>query len=1138
MVKSDFLNIVMFVLQIIRLRSRIHVYNKSSIPFAIAVQNKEGISDIGFCVGCPLNTKYFLGQEDSSSLNTPSLGIPVTALKNFIATSSSAHADAGLTVLISPITGDGALAKPSALASFYEGNTNERWGAVALPPPYALIQMADGEDPISTMDVLCAQVGTKRDDEDSTMVASVCVRVSLVDEAHPFVELIVMPRAVLQNTLPISVLVRTPLTQTFSRSKKQSNITNAKIASGDSANHTIHLLQPLEVMEVFSVGPSIPISLKCADDPIAGAATGWLDGVWVDIPLGHLRLSKPVHGYFPFIGQGRRTGGMDVYICEKDHLLLWRSSNIPASNGSNSKTTSIDVGSEGETRTIVFAAANYAIDHTGFLLFEVFRSQSNLARSRSSAALQRESSHFWSAFIGSRHKKRVSLLPDDSANIRVLYFPTKEGEVILRSLPFRIEEIAICDGGIQSSAILWEDNTPSGFFAYRKMIGASQSEVHLVPEFVIINSGEANVIVRHTKECNFPLAPGKMRSIKSARGYGVLISIEIPDVCGETKPMKVDTLGTRIRVVRSSVSGEPIGSLAVQTVIGTTDSRLAIKIGAVKFGGLRKLRSGGGSLFSNDFFRLRVRWSQLEVTLNDTGSSPIKFADGPLFKKALQLKISDTGMPSTTDLYSGEMVNGHHKPVAQIQFVRFTVDFQCIYKDVDYTDPEPVISDAERSQLSLIVHNLIVKDRDPSAESSIVLESASPANFIDLCIRCRGPLDADLVKVDLIDLKLAFSKGKSETIKIDTSEEFLWRLLDVTNRIIIAISDLTGINPSDIDEAQSSDALNLEGEEVMDKAFYTTPKSDKLFDIKTAQVSPICLLVSFKRQPQTSRYSQISTIKLARLVNYFVRQLKFSVDRAELKFAGYKANDVKGPAGRAFEIVKEVYVSRMKFQLLALVSAVSIQEWKALSARSEGNDEYIEGDVLRMTGHIVGRSAGYMFKKFGEGIGEGLSSVTGSIGEGVENATDMIGLGLVGSGVNNVVSGLGDGVASTVKGVGFGASKVVKGAGMGAGQVLGGVGGGLQLAAKGISRGVTRGDSSAVISGLSDGAASAMLGVGQGLETAFFGATDGVSHVGQGLFSGITSVGRGLGDALTGQRRARSQRKRDSRQSESYQNPK
>ncbi len=61
----------------------------------------------------------------------------------------------------------------------------------------------------------------------------------------------------------------------------------------------------------------------------------------------------------------------------------------------------------------------------------------------------------------------------------------------------------------------------------------------------------------------------------------------IADVHGETIGIQVNSLSTRIRVVRSIDNGRPIGSLAIQTVVGAQDSRLVIKVGEVRLGGLQ-----------------------------------------------------------------------------------------------------------------------------------------------------------------------------------------------------------------------------------------------------------------------------------------------------------------------------------------------------------------------------------------------------------------------------------------------------------------------------------------------------------------------------------------------------------------------
>mmetsp|Transcript_58755 Transcript_58755/g.68646 ORF Transcript_58755/g.68646 Transcript_58755/m.68646 type:complete len:357 (+) Transcript_58755:241-1311(+) len=302
---------------------------------------------------------------------------------------------------------------------------------------------------------------------------------------------------------------------------------------------------------------------------------------------------------------------------------------------------------------------------------------------------------------------------------------------------------------------------------------------------------------------------------------------------------------------------------------------------------------------------------------------------------------------------------------------------------------------------------------------------------------------------------------------------------------------------------------------------YAPPKSDRLFDIKQARVSPVSLLVSFKRQPQKSRYKKVTGVNGAKLMNYFTHKLKFTLERADLNFAGYRAFNVKGPPDRLIEMIKAVYISRLKNQALSLLTSVSIQDWKHLSARQDGDDEYVEGDVLRMTGNMAGRSTNFIFKKVGKELGTGLQQLTGTIGDGIEDVTELIGVGMIGSGVNNVVSGLGDGVSNTVQGVGKGAGKVFKGAGMGVGQIAGGITGGVNKVGKGIGKGVVDGDVMEVLTGFADGAAMIGSGVGQGMESVVLGVGDGVLSMGKGFFSGFKSVGMGVGDALTGEKKER-----------------
>ena len=127
--------------------------------------------------------------------------------------------------------------------------------------------------------------------------------------------------------------------------------------------------------------------------------------------------------------------------------------------------------------------------------------------------------------------------------------------------------------------------------------------------------------------------------------------------------------------------------------------------------------------------------------------------------------------------------------------------------------------------------------------------------------------------------------------------------------------------------------------------------------MKKLRVSPFILLLSFKRQPQSSRYQLIRGSSGAKLTNYFTTRLKFTIDRADLRFQGYMVRDIKGPPDRLADTIKAVYTTQLKSKMVTLMTATSFQDWKYLTARDSGGEEFIEGDLLRMTGNLAGRSA-------------------------------------------------------------------------------------------------------------------------------------------------------------------------------------
>jgi len=243
----------------------------------------------------------------------------------------------------------------------------------------------------------------------------------------------------------------------------------------------------------------------------------------------------------------------------------------------------------------------------------------------------------------------------------------------------------------------------------------------------------------------------------------------------------------------------------------------------------------------------------------------------------------------------------------------------------------------------------------------MVFDCTSDKDVFNLCIRIRGPLSADLVKVDLFDLNLAHKNGNSEKMTLTTSEDYLWRILDFLNRILAASGEVSGFTLKYENDEHDNCVIKIDDaggkcrSKPPEKNQYTAPAADTLYDIALARVSPFTIVVSFRRSPELARYKKVHDAPGAAVTNYFTRKLKFTIEKAELNFTRYEDRTLKGPLDRLIEALSTVYVGRMKFKVVSLLSAASLQDWRYLAARDDGNDEYVEGDILRATGNLAGK---------------------------------------------------------------------------------------------------------------------------------------------------------------------------------------
>ncbi len=440
-------------------------------------------------------------------------------------------------------------------------------------------------------------------------------------------------------------------------------------------------------------------------------------------------------------------------------------------------------------------------------------------------------------------------------------------------------------------------------------------------------------------------------------------------------------------MVRSSKSGAPVGSLAIQTILGAKDSRFVVKLGNLKHG---HGQVADPSLFQSDFLHFRIRWSQFELTFLDT---------------------------SITNDSSNSMakIDLDYKKVAHFVLTRFTLDYQKLFKD-------NAITDAARSQVSAIIHSINVTDCTASPPTSFI-HSASESNFLDFRVRTRGSGEGGLAKVDLLELKIAHGEKKANPVIVNTNEAFLWSLLDVASRTKSASSEFSMVDTTvECDDESETFIVNAvdvnfnEDDDMDEDGKYRAPRSDMMFHVKKMHVWPSAFLLSFKRQPQTARYQQVKNVKSAKIVNYFTKKLNFTINKAQLRFAGFTLNNAKGPPDRIMQSVQVFYMGQIKKKLFILLTSTSIDEWKQLAGRDDGESNYVEGDILRMAGNLTGKSAGYIVKKVGQGLSQGVTAGTSGVGDGIQTVSEAIGVGAVGAGVNSVVTGIGEGVGSTVEG--------------------------------------------------------------------------------------------------------------------------
>ena len=958
------------------------------------------------------------------------------------------------------------------------------YGDLALAADHETMSSAKNNTIRIRTDVVCGPNGIG-DDITTSCVFQASVKMQLIDGQKLVVNVDIEPRAQLVNALPIQISVLNRLGHAFSSST----------LSSPEAKENVHHLEPGGKMEVFCGGDALPVKVRCSEMPAKGTVTS-ITRNWIQIPLSS-RLETPLLCLFPFESDGSQSSeapGSEFFIAEANN-------NLPAFflERINDDGRTGEVREEAKTESPVgppaylITVGNYAVDHTKSVLFEQLVSKSKGLFKKTSSP---HKSYPFSSFADS--KRSISLLPTSEIPIRLV----QEGATNPRkSALFRIEEVSMSEGGAQATPLLWDDGSESGYFCYRKLVSSFQSELHVIPEFLLFNgSKKLTVVVKQKSGPDIKIQPSKTAPVFAVkRDHGIRLSFHYGDIGGATKELRLDELGLHIGVVKTE-QGKSLGSVAVQTSIGDALSRLVIKLGEVGEVENRKPETTMGFLpksFINDNLRFRVQAEEFAVTLNE---AIVENADGDGVgtlehaskkgspQKPKMAKEAHTGGISNSVLQRTEVA------VCTILLKHAVYDIQKLFKEQEERKDEQDSTAKERCQMSLIVNDFKIKDETPKSRFPVVLDYNGTNKFLDVCFRTKGPMYAPTVKVDLFDVILAHS-SKSEKeghqIFFQTSEDFVWKLIDTAEVIRRASDEM--LDASDKGYLDKAFAAHVPSFSKAVDVQLTPPQVAQIFDISKAKVSPFNLVVSFRRTPQAERYEKFVNSKGANLMRYFTQQLKFTIHDCSLHFARYEEKGLKGPQDRLIEILTAVYISRLKLKAVQILSAASFADWKSLSSREGGDDEFVDGDLLRVTGSLAGNSVAFAFNKVGRGMGKGVSMGFEAIGGGIENGAALLGAQDFGSAVNKTIAGVGGGIGGTLQGVGEGTGSLFQGAGKGIGHFFGGIAGGGSTMAKGIGKGITTGDGGAVLSGF----------------------TEGVGHIGKGVKSSVTALGSGVGGGVT-----------------------
>lgn len=846
--------------------------NMTSIPLHISIvkgSNSSQVEEVGVCEATGSgassvvpSSSAFNVSDGTLSKRSKRFGIPVAQLDEFL----SSWRETGtidIVLQISPM-----------LSEWENPDRTPLQGRLEFQAKRKDLLQTYSQSIQSKVDVQCrASQSPEQGRGPDAFVLQITAQLCLVGSGQLFLEVRFDPRSIIVNNMPVPLSIRTPMPHTRS------------VLCQHDRMESIHEVSPGQKIEVFTPGPSLAVNIKCADMPLGGLPMDWME-TWIDLPLlPEFGLIEPLQCVFPFQRQTGGGFGCEFFIAdghtdfaeffrgiakEPSRPELQRGPSTSSSYGLEVLAPSSDHSDVDAKRKFFVTICNYAVDHTGSALVERFHGfDTNYPPMP------------YSTFSSHDHLRRTTLLPRSSIPLRLLHLTMDGDEGIRKTLPFKIDDIEIGQGGVSTTPILWDDHTLSGYFVFRSLVTTEQSELHIVPEFIVFNGSDEHTIrVRQPGYDDITIPPGQIKPVWIRdRDSGLILSLEYIDIGASTPPQRVDSLGLRFAILKSA-DGSPLGSIAIQTVIGAQDSRFVVKIGDIKRGSLDVAPTMSSSIIDlkRDFLRFRLQVTELEVTLNEC-RVPREFLQ------------TDKGSKKPQPGHKGWKSMLQETPITTFLLQRFTIDWQRVFKDEDTSKQQDlqrsILQSPERSQFSLVIHSILVKDESKDTTYPIVFTSTSAGSFLDLCVRTRGPLDSDLIKVDLFDMNLAHTNGAPhQRIFLQTSEDFVWRMIDLFDRILSATGELASKAMQLKWDVEHGGYVVVFDENAVSQT-YTPPRTGSIYDITKTRVSPFTLILSFKRNPQASRYSN-QNAKGSQLVKYFTTRLKFKIENCDLSFNAYE----------------------------------------------------------------------------------------------------------------------------------------------------------------------------------------------------------------------------------------------------------